>query len=100
MASWRKGVGGGDGGLDVEQGMGKKGGRRWKIKEGFWGWGVCGWIWAVRDGNGSGWVVTLAAYGDGPGTTHSSCKIYGFCQKFEFLLNVSIIFLEEKVKNW
>ena len=39
MASWRKGVGGGDGGLDVEQGMGKKGGMRWKIKEGFWGWG-------------------------------------------------------------
>ena len=24
MASWRKGVGGGDGGLDVEQGMGKR----------------------------------------------------------------------------
>ena len=69
MASWRKGVVGCDGGLDVEQGMGKKGGRRWKIKEGFWGWGVCGWIWAVRDGNGSGWVVTLAAYGDGPGAT-------------------------------
>ena len=67
--------------------MGKKGGRRWKIKEGFWGWGVCGWIWAVRDGNGSGWVVTLAAYGDGPGTTPSSGEIYGFCQKLNFYQN-------------
>ena len=80
MASWRKGVGGCDGGLDVEQGMGKKGGRRWKIKEGFWGWGVCGWIWAVRDGNGSGWVATLAADGDGPGTTPSSGEIHGFAK--------------------
>ena len=87
MASWRKGVGGGDGGLDVEQGMGKKGGRRWKIKEGFWGWGVCGWIWVVRDGNGSGRVVTLAAYGDGPGATASSCEIYGLAKKLNFFQN-------------
>ena len=60
--------------------MGKKGGRRSKMKEGFWGWGVCGWIWAVRDGNGSGWVATLAADRDGPGTTPSSGEIHGFAK--------------------
>ena len=64
--------------------MGKKGGMRWKIKEGFWGWGVCGWIGAVRDGNGGGWVVRLAADGDGPGATASSCEMYGLAKKLNF----------------
>ena len=87
MASWRKGAGGCDGGLDVQQRMEKKGGRRSKMKEGFWGWGVCGWIGAVRDGNGGGWVVSLAAYGGGSGSTPSSGEIHGLSKKLNFYQN-------------
>ena len=54
------------------------------MKEGFWGWGVCGWIGAVRDGNGGGWVVSLAAYGGGSGSTPSSGEIHGLPKNWIF----------------